>query len=356
LANKFFRVGQTNKDITAVFRWLVILVLLCFVLFSPIKIPAKNFYLLLGLIFVFSFSNLGLYLIKERDFEKYKVSRVLLFADIILITAILYFIRGFETDLYLVYFLIIFVAAMQHGGLRRSWITGLVTAVLYLGLYLRNNPLESLLSSYVLLRIPFFFLVSIFSAYHSDQLGKEVARRKEAEEKSLEVLQKYKTLVDTIPDIIFELDEDGKFTFVSEAVREAGYQPEELQGKSFSTILQGDEARQVSRKAVLNHRQGQQSGPEGPPKLFDERRTGTRMTRNLILKLMLGPSSFSREPFIYVEMHSSGKWGIDQSTGNKTYLGSFGIIRDIKVPTVKKGRLGKPKEEPEMPEPGGLPE
>jgi len=356
LASKFFRLGQNSKDITAVFRWLVILVLLCFVLFSPEKFPAQKFTLLLGLIFIFIVSNVYLYFIKDQAFEKYKVGRVLLFVDILLITAILYFIRGFETDLYLVYFLIIFVAAMQHGGLRRSWITGLVTAVLYVGLYLRNNPLESLLSSYVLLRIPFFFLVSVFSAYHSEQLGKEMTRRQEAEAESQQLLQQYKALVEAIPDIIFELDGEGNFTFISEAVWEAGYSPSELLGKPFSTIIHPKEARQVSRKVILEHYQGRATGSQGSPKLFDERRTGPRMTRNLIIKMRLGPYASGLEPFIYVEMHSSGKWGIDKATGQKALLGSFGIIRDLKVPLVRGPRPDGRQTPPDLPEPGGLAE
>jgi PAS domain S-box-containing protein len=356
LAKQFFRLVQTSKNITAVFRWLVILVLLCFVLFSPERYTPQRFYLLIGLIFIFLLSNAGLYFITEQTYEKYNVSRFLLFVDIILITAILFFIRGVETDLYLVYFLIIFVAAMQHGGLRRSWITGLVTAALYIGLYLRNNSLESLLSSYVLLRIPFFFLVAVFSAYHSEQLGKEVVRRQEAEEKSRQLLEQYKTLVEAIPDIIFELDEEGKFTFISEAVREAGYRPEELLDKPFSTILHPDESKKVDRRVILEVYKGRATGSQGSPKLFDERRTGPRMTRNLILKMLLGPLASGLEPFIYVEMHSSGKWGIDKATGQKALLGSFGIIRDIKVPVIRSRREGKPLAKPGLPEPGGLPE
>jgi PAS domain S-box-containing protein len=336
LAKRFFRLDPTSKDVTVVFRWLVILVLLCFLFFSPEKYSAREIYVLIALISVFMLSNVGLSLLRERTLEKFKVQRIVLFLDIFLISAIMYFIKGFETDLYLVYFLIIFVAAMQHGGLRRSWITGLVTAVLYLGLYLRNNSFESLLNSYILLRIPFFFLVAVFSAYHSERLGKEVARRKEAEEKSVQLLEQYKMLVDTIPDIIFELDEDGNFTFISEAVREAGYRPEDLLGQHFCTIIHADESNQVSRKTILELYRGRATGAQESPKLFDERRTGPRMTRNLILKLQPGPLAASREPFIYVEMHSSGKWGIDKDTGQKAMLGSFGIIRDIKVPVIKR--------------------
>ena len=336
VAKRFLRLDTNRKDITVVFRWLVILILLCFLFFSPEEYPPGKFMLLLGLILAYLASNVVLSLVSDKVFEKSRISRFIFFLDILVISGIMYFIRGFETDLYLVYFLIIFVAAMQHGGIRRSWITGLVTAVLYMSLYLRNNSLDSLLSSYVLLRIPFFFLVSVFSAYHSEQLGKEVVRRKEAEEKSLEVLQQYKTLVDTIPDIIFEVDGEGQFTFISEAVRETGYAPEDLLGKHFSSVIHPDDAGHVSRKVMLEVLRGQATGEKGSPKLFDERRTGTRMTKNLVVKMMRGPSATGREPFLYIEMHSSGKWRVDAATGQRTLLGSFGVIRDMKVPAMKR--------------------
>jgi PAS domain S-box-containing protein len=336
LTKRFFRLDPDSKDITVVFRWLVILVLLCFLFFSPEKYSAQKFSLLMGLIMAYALSNAGLSFLSDKAFEKYKLNRVILFVDIFLISAIMYFIKGFETDLYLVYFLIIFVAAMQGGGFRRSWVIGLVTAVLYMGLYLRNNSFDSLMSSYILLRIPFFFLVAVFSAYHSEQLRKEVSRRKEAEEKSGEVLQQYKTLVDTIPDIIFEIDQHGRFTFLSEAVRLAGYKPGALLGKHFSEIIHADDLSKVSRITVLELYKGKITGDRGAPKLFDERRTGLRMTRSLVLKLMPGPAAASHEPFIYVEMHSSGKWGIDEATGRKALLGSIGIIRDVTESTHNK--------------------
>ena len=146
-SDSFFKLAPHGKDIIVVFRWLVILVLACFAFFSPETYSPGRFALILGLIFVYCLSNLILSFMKEAAFRKMRIGGALFLADILLIAAIMYFIRGFETDLYLVFFLIIFVAAMQHGGMRRCWITGLVTAALYVGLYRRNNYLDSLLDS-----------------------------------------------------------------------------------------------------------------------------------------------------------------------------------------------------------------
>ena len=37
--------------------------------------------------------------------------------------------------------------------------------------------------------------------------------------------EKYKLLAKIIPDVVYEFDSDGKFTFVSDSIREFGYNP-----------------------------------------------------------------------------------------------------------------------------------
>jgi PAS domain S-box-containing protein len=331
-SKRFFSLDPDSKDITVVFRWLVILLLLSFIFFSPTEYSPRTFRLLLALIGVYIVSNAWISFLKEETVARFKINRAVLFVDIILISVIMYFIKGFETDLYLVYFLVIFVAAMQHGGIKRSWVTGLLAAGLYLGLYLRNNSLDSILSSYILLRIPFFFLVAVFSTYHSDRLRSEVSKRRQAEEASEQLFRQYKTLVDTIPDIIFELDAEGRFSFVSEGVREAGYDPRELIGRHFTVFLHPEETGSFSREVVLERFRGKVTGDENAPKLFDERRTKNRMTRNLTLRLRVrkgSPGERTGDSYIYAEMHSSGKWDLDPATGRPRLAGSIGIIRDV---------------------------
>ncbi len=47
---------------------------------------------------------------------------------------------------------------------------------------------------------------------------------------------KYKLLVEAANDIIYEVDADGKFTFLNPKVKEvAGYSEEEILGKRFLT-------------------------------------------------------------------------------------------------------------------------
>jgi len=134
----------------------------------------------------------------------------------------------------------------------------------------------------------------------------------------------YKMLVQTIPDVIYELDTKGKFTFVNEAVRQFGYTPEELIGKHFKEIIHPDDFEAVYRNCVLPKYKKRITGDKHSPKLFDERRTKERMTKYLEVRILLRGGDYC-----YCELHSSGKWDRDVKEKNKKFLGSFGIIRDI---------------------------
>ena len=87
--------------------------------------------------------------------------------------------------------------------------------------------------------------------------------------------------------IIYLLDPDGKFVFVNKAVEEMlHYDPDELIGKHFSVILPPLEYLRVGRRAVLPRITGTSTGSAHAPKLFDERRTGQRKTKNLEVQLI----------------------------------------------------------------------
>jgi len=99
--------------------------------------------------------------------------------------------------------------------------------------------------------------------------------------------QQYLDLVQALPDVVYSVDENGYFTFVNDAVRELGYEPVELIGKHFSTLLEPEEVPRVSRSIVLKQYVGKTTGPAHAPKLFDERRRGPRKTMGLEVKLRI---------------------------------------------------------------------
>lgn len=66
----------------------------------------------------------------------------------------------------------------------------------------------------------------------------DITEKKEAEEELLESQQKYRELVENINDVIFRLDNKGRFVYISPAIkRVAGYEPEEVIGHSFKEFV-----------------------------------------------------------------------------------------------------------------------
>jgi PAS domain S-box-containing protein len=324
------------KEITVTLRWLVILLLLLFLLFTPSGVSPAAYRWLFILFLVFMISNTILSFMRSELFIKRRLSFYVFLVDVFLISFTIYVIQGFDSDLFLIYFIVIFMATLSSTGLKRSLLIGFIAALLYIGFFLRNHPVSALLSSQMLLRIPFFLLLAFISTFHSEQLKGEIDRRRKAEEKTDQVLNRYKTLIHTIPDIIYELDDQGRFTFLSDAVDQLGFAARELLGKHFAVIIHPEDRDRVSREIVLDSVKGKNPGEAGPSKLFNERRTGSRMTKNLNLRLLLKKPQPEESPFIFGEVHSSGKWVVDPVTGKKAFAGSIGIIRDMTENTLDK--------------------
>lgn len=141
--------------------------------------------------------------------------------------------------------------------------------------------------------------------------------------------ESYLSFFQTIPDIVYAIDVDGRFTFLNDAVQQLKCTPEDLIGQHFRVIVHPDDLGLVSRQITLPKYEGKITGDEGAPKLFDERRTNGRMTKNLEIRLIpKGCRDYSKD-CIYGELHSSGKWSSDVKELEKKFLGSIGIIRDI---------------------------
>ena len=135
--------------------------------------------------------------------------------------------------------------------------------------------------------------------------------------------------------IIYILDVNGHFVFINKAVDEIlHYKPEELIVKHFSTIMSREEYDRVARAVVLPKFAGKKTGVEKAPKLFDERRTGERRTKNLEvrlvtkgrhgIKILVGDVT----GIIAVEGAYDRKM-IDGKNHSNAFLGSQGIIFDI---------------------------
>ena len=202
--------------------------------------------------------------------------------------------------------------------------------------------------------------VRVFLDLHNNKISleEEVKRRKESEkvvrasesrlrklneqlEEKYNELQaseeRFRTLVLTIPDVVYRLDTDGKFTFINDSVRGLGYQSKEIIGEHFSKLILPADLEAVSRLKVLPKYAGRRTGDENAPKLFDERRTGERQTMGLEIRLISKGKGNAvsavldaiGDEYIICEVNSSGLYALNPYAKNKVLIGTVGVIRDI---------------------------
>lgn len=71
----------------------------------------------------------------------------------------------------------------------------------------------------------------------------DITERRRMEDSLRESEERYRTLIETTPDLIFMVDEEGRFSYVNPTLEKAlGYDLEELKGKPFTLIISPEEA------------------------------------------------------------------------------------------------------------------
>ncbi|MDY6951913.1 MAG: response regulator [Thermodesulfobacteriota bacterium] len=125
--------------------------------------------------------------------------------------------------------------------------------------------------------------------------------------------RKYSALIESSPDIVYTLDPDGRFTFVGGAVEELlGFRPGELLGRHFSFIVDESDLATASWH-------------------FNERRTGERATQRLELRLKTKagrPKPFDVD-YLITELKAFGVYDGAAAVEAKTFLGTYGVARDV---------------------------
>lgn len=123
---------------------------------------------------------------------------------------------------------------------------------------------------------------------------------------------RYRYLVQNSPDLIYTLDSDGKFTFVSDSVKNIiGISPEKLNGQHFTSIILDDDIEKAQWA-------------------FNERRTGGRATSGVQIRLKTShkiKNGFNR--YIISELKATGMYQKNNGYDHKSFLGTHGVVRDI---------------------------
>src|SRR3989339_121579 len=177
-------VSLRTRHLFLIIQWLMFLVSLLFVVYSSDALLqsqslSARLHSILGFFLLF---NIFLHSVPEKYFHSAGVPAGTFTLDSILISLLIYFTRGMDTDLYLVYFIVIFMSALSK-NFKTSLLSGVTVCLLYFGIAYKNTGREELFRTHQLLRFPFLFIVSLLSGY----LGEEVKQR-EAEKNYIERL------------------------------------------------------------------------------------------------------------------------------------------------------------------------
>jgi diguanylate cyclase (GGDEF)-like protein/PAS domain S-box-containing protein len=123
----------------------------------------------------------------------------------------------------------------------------------------------------------------------------------------------HRLLVNNSPDIIYTLDQQGRFTFLNEsAQRILGVDARTLLGKPYEQIVHDHDLDQA--RYAMN-----------------DRRTGERATQNIELRFKLWPAGAkqpSDDDTVTVELNAMGLYRTTPD-GKREFIGSYGVARDI---------------------------
>lgn len=133
--------------------------------------------------------------------------------------------------------------------------------------------------------------------------------------------ERHSRLIDTLPDVLYELDAAGRFVFLSHQATELlGYTQEELIGAPYSVVVPPDQ---------LSHMRH----------WFNDRRTGARASRQIPVDLIRKASSDKPTPIrIKAELSAKGLYDSE-----RRYFGTLGLLRV----TSQRQRQGQPIQRPD---------
>lgn len=138
--------------------------------------------------------------------------------------------------------------------------------------------------------------------------------------------EQYRRLIENISDVVYELDADARFSFVTPSVAPLlGYKPQELLGSHYAALLDSREQPLAASR-------------------FNERRTGARATRNFQLLLLPRRLGAHRGDPIAIELNAAGLYSPQQE-----FLGTVGVLRDLTT-RVSVPRWGQPLRDQKFPD------
>ncbi len=195
-------------------------------------------------------TGIALTRVPEKSLSKPWFSFATFLFDIVVISIAIYLAEGIATDFYLIYFLAIFISAVSQ-TVNVSLPVAIVASIVYAWLIHQQYPDLSLLDSQFLIRIPFFFIISLTSSYWAESTRRELRKKEELERFNIELKKEVEQVVareielriyneriiNSVASGIMVVKKDGLITTVNpETERAFGYTKEQLIGYDIKSI------------------------------------------------------------------------------------------------------------------------
>jgi len=172
----------TKKYGVVVLRWLLIIassaVLLSVLRSNEVVTNHLHIHLIILALLV---SNLIVTFLPGKYFERSAFVHTVVISDIVLISAAMWLTGSINSDFYLLYFVIIMISAVS-GSFSTIIATSIVIPVIYISMVVFGNGTQELLKTETLLRVPFFFVSSVFYGYLVSLVRKERVEKKRYQE------------------------------------------------------------------------------------------------------------------------------------------------------------------------------
>lgn len=171
--------AESKKKIVVSLRWVLILASSAVILFNNEHSTLSTAHSVV--VFLLA-TNFFLMLLSPKVFSGKFFDSILVCADVLIVSASIYLTGQVNSDFFLLYFLVIMTAALSETPKALFWSGGLVCLV-YLAMVERLGGIESLLRTEVLIRLPFFWIVSLFYGHLSQRARSEQKERFSLEKK-----------------------------------------------------------------------------------------------------------------------------------------------------------------------------
>jgi PAS domain S-box-containing protein len=251
--------GDSNgyKSIVLRLRWVTIIVTSYLILFGR-GINAPQLFPSLLILFYLA-SNLIAYFLPPSYFLKLRFFYLTLLFDTVMVSLGIYLTAQFNTDFYLVYFLIIIFASIA-----RSFKLLMINAVIICGIYgwfLWSKGLSAEdMAKGIILRIPFFFIMNLFYGFLIHSFEDRTKRMKKELEEVEESEERYRQIVERAHDAVPVLDETSRIKWFNGRLLQLTQRPpEELTGMELTKLMDG-----LDGEAIVELMRGSGSGESLP--------------------------------------------------------------------------------------------